>query len=52
MYEKSYDFRIDVVNYVLINDDGVNIKNYFEVDIIFVGVSWSGKILISLYLVL
>ena len=34
MHDKSYDFRIDAVNYALTNDDGANIKNYAEADII------------------
>lgn len=52
MHEKSYDFRIDAVNYALTNDDGANIKNYAEADIILVGVSRSGKTPTSLYLAL
>ncbi|WP_372762974.1 pyruvate, water dikinase regulatory protein [Pseudoalteromonas sp.] len=52
IHEKSYDFRIDAVNYALINDDGSNIKNYSEADIILVGVSRSGKTPTSLYLAL
>ena len=52
MHEKSYDFRIDAVNYALTNDDGANIKNYSEADIILVGVSRSGKTPTSLYLAL
>jgi regulator of PEP synthase PpsR (kinase-PPPase family) len=52
MHEKSYDFRIDAVNYALANDDGANLKNYEEADIILVGVSRSGKTPTSLYLAL
>ncbi|WP_405630253.1 pyruvate, water dikinase regulatory protein [Pseudoalteromonas sp. Ld20] len=52
MHEKSYDFRIDAVNYALTNDDGANINNYAEADIILVGVSRSGKTPTSLYLAL
>jgi len=52
MHEKNYDFRIDAVNYSLTNDDGANIKNYAEADIILVGVSRSGKTPTSLYLAL
>lgn len=52
MHEKSYDFRIDAVNYALTNDDGANISNYAEADIILVGVSRSGKTPTSLYLAL
>ncbi|MAD88739.1 MAG: phosphoenolpyruvate synthase regulatory protein [Pseudoalteromonas sp.] len=52
IHESSYDFRIDAVNYALANDDGANIKNYEEADIILVGVSRSGKTPTSLYLAL
>lgn len=52
MHEKSYDFRIDAVNYALANDDGSNLKDYDEADIILVGVSRSGKTPTSLYLAL
>lgn len=52
IHEKSYDFRIDAVNYALMNDDGGNIKNYAEADIILIGVSRSGKTPTSLYLAL
>ncbi|MGO3300499.1 MAG: kinase/pyrophosphorylase, partial [Pseudoalteromonas sp.] len=52
MHEKNYDFRIDAVNYALTNDDGANIKNYSEADIILIGVSRSGKTPTSLYLAL
>ncbi len=46
----SYLRRIDAINYALDNDDGQNIKNYEEADIILVGVSRSGKTPSSLYL--
>jgi regulator of PEP synthase PpsR (kinase-PPPase family) len=52
MHEKTYDIRIEAVNYALANDDGSNIKNYREADIILVGVSRSGKTPTSLYLAL
>jgi regulator of PEP synthase PpsR (kinase-PPPase family) len=52
IHEKSYDFRIDAVNYALANDDGSNIKDYNEADIILVGVSRCGKTPTSLYLAL
>lgn len=51
IYEIIYDIRIEVVNYVLVNDDGFNLKDYDEVDIIFIGVLCLGKMLISFYLV-
>nr|WP_301331470.1 pyruvate, water dikinase regulatory protein [Rheinheimera tangshanensis] len=52
IHEKTYDFRIDAVNYALANDDGVNLKEYAKADIILVGVSRSGKTPTSLYLAL
>jgi len=52
MHEKTYDFRIDAVNYALANDDGANLKDYAKADIILVGVSRSGKTPTSLYLAL
>ena len=52
IHEKTYDIRIDAVNYALANDDGSNLKNYHEADIILVGVSRSGKTPTSLYLAL
>lgn len=52
MHEKTYDFRIDAVNYALANDDGANMKNFNLADIILVGVSRSGKTPTSLYLAL
>lgn len=50
MHEKTYDFRMDAVNYALANDDGANMKNFSQADIILVGVSRSGKTPTSLYL--
>lgn len=52
IHEKTYDFRIDAVNYALANDDGSNLKDYAAADIILVGVSRSGKTPTSLYLAL
>jgi len=52
IHEKTYDFRIDAVNYALANDDGANIKDYANADIILIGVSRSGKTPTSLYLAL
>ncbi|MDX1537827.1 pyruvate, water dikinase regulatory protein [Arsukibacterium sp.] len=52
MHEKTYDFRIDAVNFALANDDGANMKNFDQADIILVGVSRSGKTPTSLYLAL
>lgn len=52
IHEKTYDIRIEAVNYALANDDGSNLKDYEEADIILVGVSRSGKTPTSLYLAL
>ncbi|REL29487.1 posphoenolpyruvate synthetase regulatory kinase/phosphorylase PpsR [Thalassotalea euphylliae] len=52
IHENSYDYRIDAVNYALANDDGSNVTNYADADIILVGVSRSGKTPTSLYLAL
>lgn len=52
MHEQTYDIRIDAVNYALANDDGANLKDYAQADIILVGVSRSGKTPVSLYLAL
>ena len=52
IHEKSYDNRIDAVNYALANDDGSNLKDYHQADIILVGVSRTGKTPTSLYLAL
>ncbi|SEA99547.1 posphoenolpyruvate synthetase regulatory kinase/phosphorylase PpsR [Alkalimonas amylolytica] len=52
MHEKTYDYRIDAVNYALANDDGSNMKDFDKADLILVGVSRSGKTPTSLYLAL
>ncbi|MDN4503411.1 pyruvate, water dikinase regulatory protein [Alteromonadaceae bacterium BrNp21-10] len=52
IHEKTYDIRIEAVNYALSNDDGANLKDYGEADIILTGVSRSGKTPTSLYLAL
>ncbi|AWL11820.1 Putative phosphoenolpyruvate synthase regulatory protein [Saliniradius amylolyticus] len=52
IHEKTYDIRIEAVNYALANDDGSTTDNYAEADIILVGVSRSGKTPTSLYLAL
>ncbi len=52
IHEKTYDIRIDAVNFALANDDGSNTKDYEQADIILVGVSRSGKTPTSLYLAL
>lgn len=52
IHEKTYDLRINAVNFALANDDGANMKDYHNADIILVGVSRSGKTPTSLYLAL
>ncbi|MCY7293989.1 posphoenolpyruvate synthetase regulatory kinase/phosphorylase PpsR [Alteromonas sp. a30] len=52
IHEKTYDTRIEAVNFALANDDGSNLKDYASADIILVGVSRSGKTPTSLYLAL
>ncbi|MDX3774226.1 pyruvate, water dikinase regulatory protein [Chromatiaceae bacterium AAb-1] len=52
LHEKTYDFRIDAVNFALANDDGASLKSFNQADIILVGVSRSGKTPTSLYLAL
>ncbi|MBO1255117.1 kinase/pyrophosphorylase [Alteromonas sp. 5E99-2] len=52
IHEKTYDFRIDAVNYAVANDDGSSLKNYDDADVILIGVSRSGKTPTSLYLAL
>lgn len=52
IHEKTYNNRIDAMNYALANDDGGNMKNMSDADIILVGVSRSGKTPTSLYLAL
>lgn len=50
--ERRYDDRMEAVNFALNNDDGITEKNYHAADIIFVGVSRSGKTPTCLYLAL
>lgn len=49
---KSYDLRIDAVNYALTYDDGVKLRGYDQADIIMVGVSRCGKTPSCLYMAL
>lgn len=49
---KSYDLRIDAVNYALTYDDGVKTRGYDKADIIMVGVSRCGKTPSCLYMAL
>lgn len=49
---KTYDARIEAVNFALMNDDGRTTRYYDEADLVLVGVSRSGKTPTSLYLAL
>ena len=48
--DNHYKARIDAVNFTLNSDDGVNVHNYPNADIILIGVSRSGKTPTCLYL--
>jgi regulator of PEP synthase PpsR (kinase-PPPase family) len=50
--QKTYDARIDALNYTLMHDDAMVLKTLHEADVIIVGVSRSGKTPTSLYLAL
>lgn len=50
--EKTYDARIDALNYTLKHDDAMVLKTIGDADVIIVGVSRSGKTPTSLYLAL
>lgn len=50
--QKSYDTRIDALNYTITHDDAMVMKNLDEADVIIVGLSRSGKTPTSLYLAL
>lgn len=50
--EKTYDARIDALNYTLKHDDAMVLKTLGDADVIIVGVSRSGKTPTSLYLAL
>ena len=49
---KSYDQRIEAINFALNHDDGIKTKGYDEADIILVGVSRCGKTPCCLYMAL
>ena len=49
---KSYDLRIDAINYALTYDDGVKLRGYEHADIILIGVSRCGKTPSCLYMAL
>ncbi|QDQ40910.1 kinase/pyrophosphorylase [Legionella geestiana] len=49
---KTYDYRIEAINYALEHDDGIKPRGYEHADVILVGVSRCGKTPSSLYLAL
>ena len=49
---KSYESRIDAINFALACDDGLSVQQYDKADLIIIGVSRSGKTPTSLYLAL
>jgi hypothetical protein len=49
---KTYDHRIDAINFALDHDDGIKFKGYEKADVILVGVSRSGKTPCCLYMAL
>ncbi|HIO93225.1 MAG TPA: kinase/pyrophosphorylase [Leucothrix mucor] len=49
---KSYDNRMDIVNYALVHDDAMSMQNLNNADVILLGVSRSGKTPTCLYLAL
>ncbi len=52
VHNKSYESRIDAVNFALACDDGLGAQQYAKADLIIIGVSRSGKTPTSLYLAL
>ncbi len=50
--DEEYMVRMNAVNYTLNNDDGANIHDYAQADLILIGVSRCGKTPTSLYLAL
>jgi hypothetical protein len=50
--QKTYDARIEALNFTLMHDDAMVLKTLNEADVIIVGVSRSGKTPTSLYLAL
>lgn len=49
---KSYDHRIEAINYALAYDDGAKLRGYEKADIILIGVSRCGKTPSCLYMAL
>ena len=46
----DYFRRIDALNFTLVHDDGMNVENYEEADVLLVGVSRTSKTPTSIYL--
>ncbi len=46
----DYFRRIDALNFTLVHDDGMNVENYEEADVVLVGVSRTSKTPTSIYL--
>ena len=47
---ESYEDRMDIINFAMVNDDGARMDKYDQADVILVGVSRSGKTPTCLYL--
>ena len=50
MLNSDYFRRIDALNFTLVHDDGANVDNYEEADVVLVGVSRTSKTPTSIYL--
>jgi regulator of PEP synthase PpsR (kinase-PPPase family) len=49
---ESYEDRMSIINFAMVNDDGARLDKYDQADVILVGVSRSGKTPTCLYLAL
>ncbi|MCW8948960.1 MAG: kinase/pyrophosphorylase, partial [Sedimenticola sp.] len=47
---ESYEDRMDIINFAMVNDDGARLDKYDQADVILIGVSRSGKTPTCLYL--
>ena len=52
LHQRAYHSRIDAVDFSLSNDDGANVRNYDDADLILIGVSRTGKTPTCLYMAL
>lgn len=48
--DATYEDRMDIINFAMVNDDGARVDKYGQADVILVGVSRSGKTPTCLYL--